>query len=157
MICFLRGVAESALVDGDESDDSADGCLRLPMLRYPATRILLCAHNALRFDLPMLVSECLRHDCNVFQLAEFYYCDTLHIVRACGAHIADGCARLQCMARCCGGDVERAHRALEDTVALRAVMKHSAAALGVSTKSLLAPFARTFDAHATLLARDFVA
>ena len=153
---FLRNTSESALVDDGASDNSVDDS-QLPALQRPAPNILLCAHNALKFDLPMLVSECVRHDCNVFELAEFYFCDTLHVARACGATIADGCARLQCMARCCScGGGSRAHRALEDTVALRAVMGHCAATLGLSTKALLTPFARRFDADATLLARSFL-
>ena len=157
MMDFLRGISERALVDDQASDDSFDDCLPLPALQLPPPNILLCAHNALKFDLPMLVSECLRHDCNVFELADFYYCDTLQVVRAHGAQIADGCARLQCMARCCScGGGDRAHRALEDTVALRNVMRHFAAASGLSTKSLLTPFARRFDVHATLLARSFL-
>ena len=94
---------------------------------------------------------------DVFELADFYYCDNLQVARAHGARFADGCACLQRLARscsCCGGD--RAHRALEDTVALRNVMGHFAAASGLSTTSLLTPFARRFDVHATLLARSFL-
>ena len=76
---------------------------------------------------------------------------------AAAAQIADGCARLQCLARCCScGGGDRAHRALEDTVAIRNVMGHFAAASGLSTKSLLTPFARRFDVDATLLARSFL-
>ena len=157
MMEFLRNMGESALVDDGASDNSADDDSQPPALQHPAPNVLLCAHNALKFDLPMLVSECLRHGCNVFELAEFYFCDTLHVARACGAKIADGCARLQCMARCCScGGGSRAHRALEDTVALRDVMGHCAATLGISTKSLLTPFARRFDADATLLVRSFL-
>ena len=76
---------------------------------------------------------------------------------AAAAQIADGCARLQCLARCCScGGGDRAHRALEDTVAIRNVMGHFAAASGLSTKSLLTPFARRFDVDATLLARSYL-
>ena len=115
--------------------------------------VLLAGHNGLKFDFPMLVSECLRHGCNVFQLAEFYYCDTLPLARAFAAHIGDACARLQCLARCCRCGTGRQHRALEDTVVLRSVVQHCADYSGVSVQKLLGRFARRFDAQATLAAR----
>jgi DNA polymerase III epsilon subunit-like protein len=121
---------------------------------YPA--VLLAAHNGLKFDFPMLVSECIRHGCDVFQLAEFYFCDTLPLSRAFALHIGDGCARLQCLARCCCCCTGRQHRALEDTVVLRAVVQHCADYSGVSVQKLLGSFARRFDSHATLAARRFV-
>ena len=114
--------------------------------------VLLAGHNGLKFDFPMLVSECLRHDCNVFQLVEFYYCDTLPLARAFAAHIGDGCARLQCLARCCRCGTGRQHRALEDTVVLRSVVQHCADYSGVSVEKLLVRFARRFDVLATLAA-----
>ena len=115
--------------------------------------VLLAGHNGLKFDFPMLVSECLRHDCNVFQLVEFYYCDTLPLARAFATHIGDACARLQCLARCCCCGTGRQHRALEDTVVLRSVVQHCADYSGVSVQKLLGRFARRFDAQATLAAR----
>ena len=114
--------------------------------------VLLAGHNGLKFDFPMLVSECLRHGCNVFQLAAYYYCDTLPLVRAFAAHIGDGCARLQCLARCCRCGTGRQHRALEDTVVLRSVVQHCADYSGVSVEKLLVRFARRFDVLATLAA-----
>ena len=102
----------------------------------------------------MLVSECLRHGCNVFQLAEFYYCDNLPLARVFSAHIGNACARLQCLARCCRCGTGRQHRALEDTVVLRSVVQHCADYSGVSVQKLLGRFARRFDAQATLAARQ---
>ena len=90
------------------------------------------------------------------ELQSFYYCDTLLVLRAVGAHAADGCARLQCMARCCNSGGERAHRALEDTVALRAVVNHCAYTLGLTPTALLCPFVCSFDVNSTLMARSFV-
>ena len=158
LLLFLNSIVENSLEESDSSDgDSTDNAGRFLNLKSPSPRALLVGHNAMKFDFPMLVSECLRHNCNLFELAEFYYCDTLPILRAVGAHIADGCARLQCMARCCnsaGG--ERAHRALEDTVALRAVVHHCADTIGLTPAALLCPFVCSFDVNSTLLARSFV-
>ena len=158
MLSFLNSVVENSLEESDSSDgDSTDNADRFLNLRYPPPRVLLVGHNAMKFDFPMLVSECLRHNCNLFELESFYYCDTLPILRAVGGHVADGCARLQCLARCCnsaGG--ERAHRALEDTVALRAVVHHCADAIGLTPAALLCPFVCSFDVNSTLLARSFV-
>ena len=92
----------------------------------------------------MLVSECLRHGCNVFQLAEFYYCDNLPLARVFSAHIGNACARLQCLARCCRCGTGRQHRALKDTVVLRSVVQHCAAYSGVSVQKLLGRFGPVF-------------
>ncbi len=104
-----------------------------------------------KFDFPVLFSECRRHDCNIYLLQSFLYVDTLDVVRACGRSTADGCARLQCLVRCCGGSATRAHRALEDMVALRDVVGHCAQSFGVTARELVAPFVRRLDVPATLV------
>ncbi len=101
----------------------------------------------------MLVSEALRHGCNVYQLTEFKYVDTLEVVRACGLGVADGCAKLQCLGRCCGGSSGRAHRALEDTMVLRSATRHIAEILGTSVDAVLKLFVREFDVCAALAGR----
>ncbi len=90
-------------------------------------------------------------------MADFYCCDTLHVVRACEVRVADGCARIQCLARCCacaGGGC--AHRALEDTV-VRSVVRYCADAVGVTVAELPTPFACKFDVYSIILARSLVA
>ena len=43
------------------------------------------------FDFPLLLNEVLRHGCNAFQLAEYRYADSLHLVRAAAdLGVADG-------------------------------------------------------------------
>ena len=159
---FLRCVIDSSLIDHDDSSDD-DGHIecdhvRLPGLQDPVPHVLLVGHNAMKFDFPMLITACLMHNCNVFEMDNFYFCDTLHVIRACSPLVADGCARLQCLVRCCDSSVGMtAHRALDDTSALRIVMHHYADRLGLTPKSLLQPFARKFDANATLLARSCIA
>ena len=162
MLRFLRNVVESTLVEsGDSSDEGIaddDRGVRHLVLRDPVPQVLLAGHNGMKFDFPLFVSAILKHDCNLFELAEFYFCDTLPAMRVCGAHIADGCARLQCLAArcCCSAGGVRAHRALDDTVVLRSVVHHCATATGVTPQALLKPFARSFDVNATLVARSFV-
>ncbi len=99
----------------------------------------------------MFVSEVLKHGCNVHQLADFKFVDTLQLVHACG--LADGCAKLQCLGRSSGGGCVRAHRALEDTLVLRSVVRHIAESLGTSEGALLKLFVREFDVCATLAGR----
>ena len=156
MLGFLRDVAEEALVDDESSseDDAArPEVQRLPMPKFPPPPVVLAAHNGFKFDFPMLVSEVLKHDCNIYLLADFKYVDTLEIVRACGLGVADGCAKLQCLGRCAGGGGLRAHRALEDTVVLGSVVRHVAESLGTSESALVKLFARDFDVCATLAGR----
>ena len=101
----------------------------------------------------MFVSEVLKHGCNVHQLADFKFVDALQLVHACGLGVADGCAKLQCLGRSSGGGCIRAHRALEDTLVLRSVVRHIAESLDTSEGALLKPFVREFDVCATLADR----
>ena len=85
LVGFLRGVAEQALVDAISNDEDGESECSLPPLRFSPRTVSLAAHNGLKFDFPILVSECLRRDCNLWIL----------VVRACaaaGLSIADGCA-----------------------------------------------------------------
>ena len=59
-----------------------------------------------------------------------------------------GCAKLQCLARGRCAELQ-AHRALDDCIALRAVLQHLADLLGISVLDLLRPFAMKFDASAS--------
>ena len=152
MIAFLQDVVSSSSEDFLESDDSWLTS-RCSGRRRSSHSVLLASHNGLKFDFPMLVSECYRHNCDLFQLAEFYFCDTLPLARAFSATIGDACARLQCLARCCQCGAGRQHRALEDTVVLRSVVQYCAEYSGVSLLTLLGFFAYRFDTQATLVAR----
>ena len=101
----------------------------------------------------MLVSAALRHGCNVHQFADFKFVDSLEVVRACGLGVADGCAKLQCLGRCCDAGCSRARRALDDTLVLRSVVCHIAERLGISEAALLKLFVHDFDVCATLAGR----
>ena len=159
MIEFLQYVVNDASFDADTSGEEfledvatrlAPRCLEVRSSRHS---VLLVSHNGFKFDFPMLISECSRHHCDWLRLADFYFCDTLPLARALSATIGDGCARLQCLARCCQCGVRRQHRALEDTVVLRSVVQHCADYSGVSLRALLGCFVHRFDAQATLAAR----
>ena len=163
MVAFLQDVTMTSFLtasamEEDIVDEVAAIGLSLELLehRHHAPVALIAAHNGLKFDFPMLVSECLRHDCNLFQLQQFYFCDTLPLARAFSGLIGDACARLQCLARCCACGAGRQHRALEDTVVLRYVVQYCAHYSGVPVWTLLSRFAQRFDAHATLAAHRTV-
>lgn len=160
LVEFLHGVVERTLSDTGSSDEEGQPARALPSLRFPPPTVLLAAHNGFKFDFPILFSECLRHNCNACILEGWKYVDTLEVIRACGAGghgVADGCARLQCLARCCDRDALRqSHRALHDTIALRDVVRLVAAHVGASPVLLLKHFARDLDAQTTFINRMLV-
>ena len=167
MIDFLQEVANESLSKAGVSRHGVSGSDHsYPMSQFSGSRlsefsgsrisgpsILLVAHNGVKFDFPMLVSECHRHHCDLLILAEFYFCDTLPLARAFSATVWDSCARLQCLARCCRCGAGRQHRALEDTDVLRSVVQHCADYSDVSVRALLGCLVHRFDAQATLAAR----
>ncbi len=153
---FVQSVVDTSLAEVQSSDDEAELLGLLPSVRLPPPGVLLAAHNGLWYDFPLLISECLRHGCNAWTLAGWYYVDTLQVVRCCGQHLADGCARLQCLSRigsCCG---RQAHRALDDTVACRDVVRHLAGQMSMTAVELLKLFAREVDLGATLVNRTLL-
>ena len=80
-------------------------------------------------------------------LTRWKYADTLAVAKAAG--MLD-CVKLQCMLRATGCEGElRAHRALDDAIALRGVVKYMAEALGVSTPNLLRRFVCELDLPAS--------
>ena len=60
-----------------------------------------------------------------------------------------GCAKLQCLVRGHCAELQ-AHRALDDCIALRAVLQHIADMLGVSMLDVLRPFAMKVGVSASL-------
>ena len=152
---FIQAVVGTSIAEAQSSDDDAESP-GLPSVRFPPPGVLLAAHNGLRYDFPLLISECLRHSCNVWILADWFYVDTLQVVRCCGQHVGDGCARLQCLSRICSCSGRQAHRALDDTVACRDVVRHLAEHVGMTTVELLKLFAREVDLSATLVNRTLL-
>ena len=90
----------------------------------------------------MLLAECLRHcvPCDCFR--KWLYVDTLHVVSAC----EHSCKKLQCLVKLLGETADlRAHRALDDTVALRHVFNVLAERVGCTLPDLLRQFALELD------------
>ena len=78
--------------------------------------------------------------------------DTLEVVKARGNESHGGCVKLQCLLRhLTRGEDLRAHRALDDCVALKSVLESIAGVLGVSLRALIRPFVVEFDSSATIM------
>jgi len=150
-VAFADGLIDSSLQE-ESSESEDDGSPRPPRPPSEPPDILIVAHNGVRFDFAMLLFECQRHSVSWAPLERWLFVDTLDVLRAFGAEGLGGCQKLQCLARIAGGaDGLRAHRALDDCVALRGVMECVAARLGSSCLlQLLRPFAVRLDAAASM-------
>ena len=85
--------------------------------------IIVVLHKALKFDLPFLLCECLRSGLGSAAMADWMYADTLLLLQATDS--AGECNKLQCALRASRGPCSlRAHRALDDCIALEAVVRH---------------------------------
>ena len=140
LILFLDKLAESAVNDGESS---ADEFMALPSLKSELPDVVVVAHNGMKFDFAMLLSECCRCSLPLESFTRWRYVDTLAVAKA--AAMFD-CVKLQCMLRTSGCAAElRAHRALDDAIALRGVVNYIAEALGVSIIKLMQPFTFELD------------
>ena len=107
---FLDYIVNAAICE--RSDSSQEDVDMLPMMLYETPRVVLVAHNGIKFDFPFLLSECMRQEVPVAVFADWRYIDTLHLLRAIDSGIHGGCIKLQCLLRVVGDDGRlRAHRA----------------------------------------------
>ena len=139
----MGDVVEMTVLDEALSDDdSPSGTILRDFPPVP----LIVGHNSFRFDFPMLLSEAFRKGVRYDTMADWKFADSLDLVRL----LDPGCMKLQCMVQTClpAGDL-RAHRALDDVIALREVCEFVAARLGSSTLSLFEALARTLDLNAS--------
>ena len=115
---FIDNLAENAVSDGESS---ADELMALPNLKSELPEVVLVAHNGMRLDFAMLLSECCRCSLPLGLFTRWKYVDTLDVARATGLF---DCVKLQCMLRAtgCAGEL-RAHRALDDASALIAALR----------------------------------
>ena len=107
----------------------------------------------MKLDFPFLLSQCARSaPYGVSAMAGWRYVDTLEVLRATDGALAGDCMKLQCaFARACGGSGSlRAHRALDDCVALERVIRHVCERLGVAPLRLLRLFSVALDEGAAL-------
>ena len=107
------------------------------------------AHNGIKFDFAMIASSCWRSDNSLLHFLEnWLFVDTLDLLKA--AELPGVCLKLQCQRVARGVRVDAcAHRALDDCVALAAVVAGLAESLGQTPRDLLMNFAVKFDLSAT--------
>ena len=144
---FVKYVEELQRLSVPEHSDSEceDAPVRLP---FEAPSVILAAHNGIKFDFAMILFECARHGCSWASFENWLFVDTLSIVQSVGATLG-GCAKLQCLVRGRCAELQ-AHRALDDCIALRAVLQHLADLLGIHILDVLRPFAMKLDVHASI-------
>ena len=144
-VSFVEILQRQSVLDQSDSD-CEDDSLRLPV-ELPT--VILAAHNGTKFDFAMILFECRRHGCKWEpSFEDWLFVDTLSIVQSVVADLG-GCAKLQCLVRGHCAELQ-AHRALDDCIALRAVLQHIADMLGVSMLDVLRPFAMKVDVNASL-------
>jgi len=143
MVTFLEHLQVSTVESVSDSDAEPQ-----EVKSYSeAPQILVVAHNGLKFDVAMLVSEVFRSGSDWLPLQRWLYVDTLEVFRACAAP----CLKLQCLYKDLTAEGSlRAHRALDDAIALRDVARTQAERRGVGLHQLLAPFAVECDVYETM-------
>ena len=108
----------------------------------PDQDILIVAHSGLKIYFPYLLSAAMRAGIAPGVMATWCYVDTLDVLRA--TNCAE-CQKLQCAFRAFNErSCLRAHRALDDCIALGSVVRHISASFGVTPWALL----RHFDSGA---------
>ena len=140
---FVTDVVEMVVIDEALSDDdSPSGTI---LREFPPTPLII-GHNSFRFDFTMLLSEAFWKGVRYDIMGDWKFADSLDLVRL----LDPGCMKLQCMVQTClpAGNL-RAHRALEDVIALRELCEFVAARLGSSTLSLFEALARTLNLDAS--------
>ena len=150
---FLRGAADTALAMHLHSDDESEQFEEMRSLQCPPPEIVLAAHNGVRYDGPVIVRECVRHGLNIARLGEFKWLDTLHVAQACKFA---PCLKLQCLVNNIAAEQQlRAHRALDDVLALDVVLRNGAEQWSMQLAQMVQPFVLGFDVISTLVDLSF--
>ena len=103
-------------------------------------------HNSIRFDFAVLLFECERHKLLTTPFRRWFFADTLHVLESTKSELGGTCLKLQCLINLTASANElRAHRALDDCLALRCVVHRVAYKLGCSVTELLRKFACRWD------------
>ena len=113
LLHFAQNVVEMALAD--DSDSSSGEMIAVPALKEKPPAVIVAAHNAWHFDIPILFVEMLRCGMGLEPFEPWYFVDTLHVLRAADADLTGGCVKLQCLLtrlRASDGGLQ-AHRALD--------------------------------------------
>ena len=128
-----------------ESWDSDDEYVDTPGIAVGPLQILMAGHNAVRFDFPVLLAECYRHCLETHGFERWLFADTLHTFQSCS------CKKLQCLVKDLYAANElKAHRALDDCIALRRVVESAAQRLGTTLPALLEKVAVHVDMPSSL-------
>ena len=139
---FLRHAALSVLDAEDDSEDEQQTATAMK----PDQDILIVAHTGMKFDFPFLLSEAMRAGIGPGVMATWRYVDTLDVLQATDCE----CGKLQCAFRAFSGRPGlRAHRALDDCIALGSVVRYISASLGLTPWRLLRHFAARLDEDST--------
>ena len=148
-LSFVDGLMNTAL-DTESNDDDEEEEPDLPRMAEEPPRIVIAAHNGVKYDFAMLLCECERNKLPWQRMDQWLFVDTLHIFDAIPVDLG-GCKKLQCVSRFCSGCEHgmAAHRALADTIVLRAVVEHISECLSVSLEELVRPFCLRLDVGMT--------
>lgn len=147
---FVDGVVNDAVYTTDS--DSTEGCLEpsQPVTVSDNCRIVLVAHNGIRFDFPMLLADCIRHNTDTMMFHRWLFVDTVEIFRALDNDHTGECMKLQCCRKATSNDCSAsAHRALDDAIILHRVVESWAARLGKTCCQLLSLFTYCCDANSS--------
>ena len=144
MVAFLEHLQVSTVEPDSDSDAEPQ---ETKAYSEPPPQILVVAHNGIKFDFAMLVSEVVRSGADIKALHRWLYVDTLEVFRA----VAAPCVKLQCLHQEVAAEgCLRAHRALDDAFALRRVTLLQAERYGVGLQELFAPFIAECDVGETV-------
>ena len=148
-ISFTESILNTVLHENSSDTDDDPQAPPRPPQEEPV--MLVCAHNGFRFDFAILLFECERYKLPMTPFRRWFFLDTLHVVDSARAELGTGCSKLQCLlSRLSDMQDLRAHRALDDTVALRNVMHSVAYRLGCSVTDMLLLHAVAWDEQASV-------
>ena len=134
MVAFLEHLQVSTVACDSDSDAEPQ---EIKAYSDPPPQLLMVAHNGRKFDFPMLASEVFRSGADFKPLQRWLFVDTLDVFKAGAAP----CVKLQCLYKELAADRNlRAHRALDDAVALLRVAVTQAERYGIGLQELFAPF-----------------
>ena len=147
-LAFSEAVLNYAIHEASDSSEEDKPPLPRPLDDPPS--LLVAAHNGHRFDFAVLLFECHRHRLPMTPFRRWFFVDTLHVLASAKVELGGACLKLQCLANTAIDTGELcAHRALDDTIALRQVVHNAASRLGCSVIDLLRPFSVQWDEQAS--------
>ena len=140
---FTEACSNNVIHVGDDTSDEEPS---LPRPLDAPPNIVIAAHNGFRFDFAVLLFECERHKLPISPLRRWFFVDTLQVLESTKAELGGACLKLQCLINTLAeARALRAHRALDDCIALRYVVHNIASKLGCSVTDLLRLYAVRLD------------